>query len=109
MAMDRNEYDDYAFAMLCFICDDCKAHIEPPDYDEDLGDEYQYYIARRAESAGWYISFAENMPCLCPACREKRDFERRSTTILRRHAIAFLIELSTISHGHAKNQPVLKH
>ena len=67
-----NDYDLYAFGMLAFICSDCSADIEPPDYDEDLGEEYQYYIARKAESAGWFISFDKHMTSYCPTCREKR-------------------------------------
>jgi hypothetical protein len=68
-----NDYDLYAFGMLIFACADCHEMILPPDgYDDDLGEEYQYYIARKAESADWYISFADGMPCLCPECRQKK-------------------------------------
>jgi hypothetical protein len=69
----QNDYDDYAFWVLLFVCDDCQTMIEPPeDYDDDLGEEYQYYIARKAESAEWYISLNNNMTCYCPDCRKKR-------------------------------------
>jgi hypothetical protein len=69
----QNDYDDYVFWMLMIACDDCHEMILPPEgYDDDLGEEYQYYIARRAESAGWYISLADKFPCFCPACRQKR-------------------------------------
>jgi len=67
-----NDYDLYALGMLAFICSDCGAQVEPPDYDENLGAEYQYAIARRAESACWFISFDKHMTCYCPLCREKR-------------------------------------
>jgi hypothetical protein len=69
----QNDYDDYAFLILVFTCDDCHETILPPaGYDDDMGEEYQYYVARRAESAGWYISLGDNFPCLCPECRQRR-------------------------------------
>jgi hypothetical protein len=69
----RNDYDDYAFWMLMFACDDCHQLILPPEGQEaDMGEQYQNCIARIAESAGWYISLAGKMPCLCPDCRKKR-------------------------------------
>jgi hypothetical protein len=68
-----NDYDNYAFLMLMFACDECHVMILPPEgYDDDLGEKYQHYIARRAEFAGWYISLADGMPCLCPDCRKKK-------------------------------------
>jgi hypothetical protein len=73
MALEMsNDYDTYAYFMLMFVCDDCKTDIEAPDWFTDCDEEYCYYIARKAESADWYISFDEKWPCLCPDCRKKR-------------------------------------
>lgn len=46
------DYDAYAYAILNFVCSDCGAAIEPPDWYQDCDEEYCYYIARKAESAG---------------------------------------------------------
>jgi hypothetical protein len=76
MLMDSessNDYDLYAFAILCFVCADCKQSIEAPEWYEDCDDEYCYYIARQAESAGWYVAFDKHMACYCPSCRFKRQ------------------------------------
>ena len=67
-----NDYDLYAFGMLDFICLDCKEGIEPPDWYQDCDEEFCYYIARRAESAGWYICFDKHMTCYCPICRKRK-------------------------------------
>jgi hypothetical protein len=67
-----NDYDTYAYLMLLFVCNDCKAHIEPKQTAEACGDEYCFDLARKAEAGGWYIGFGQNMPCLCPDCRKKR-------------------------------------
>jgi hypothetical protein len=74
MTLDMaNHYDAYAYFILCFLCDDCGASIEPTREFTDCDDEYCFDIARQAESAGWFASLGGTSPCLCPACRKKRD------------------------------------
>jgi len=66
--VDSSDYDVYAELMLCFVCDQCEDYIEAPDWFTECDEEYCYYIARRAESAGWRISLEDGMPCVCPDC-----------------------------------------
>jgi hypothetical protein len=71
-----NDYDDYAYLMLLFVCDNCEAYVEAPEWFEDCDEEYCYYIARKAESEGWYIGFGEGMPCLCPSCKWEKQSQK---------------------------------
>ncbi len=66
------DYDAYAYAVLNFVCSDCKAFIEPPEWYRGCDDDYCTYIAQQAKSAGWFIACDEHMTCYCPACRERR-------------------------------------
>jgi len=68
-----HDYDAYAYAVLNFVCSDCKEAIEPPEWYKDCDEEYCYYIARKAESAGWFIACDRDMTCYCPICRAKRQ------------------------------------
>jgi len=65
------DYDAYAYAVLNFVCSNCGASIDPPEWFKDCDEEYCYYIARKAESTGWFIACDEHMTCYCPSCREK--------------------------------------
>jgi hypothetical protein len=73
MTLDMaNHYDAYAYLILVFVCDDCKASIEPTRDFADCDDEYCFDLARQAESAGWFVSLDGESPCLCPTCRKKQ-------------------------------------
>ena len=72
------DYSDAAFVCIVFICEDCRATLDP---DKDLGpdinshsDGWPDLLAKEALRRGWLIDMENEsgIAAYCPECAKKR-------------------------------------
>lgn len=79
MAFDpADEYQNHAYFLTCFVCEDCRREETAPVGLEPLSDEWCEAFARTARNRGWYVppksadGGMDVVTCFCGRCAAAR-------------------------------------